>query len=229
MSHDRAGELAIPYRVWWECRAPGGAGLIIGITLLEHRKDGDGFVGSLVPSSPAVGPQPARRAVSKMPNGSISTANKISQLPQPNLPGGWTVWQGSCRDRLVSQEGNQPLGVAQTPFPTPLRLVTPDGEGISADPPPAAEPTGAYMAVHALSPRLTASHRRLGSEHHSVPRTVASASRTVVHRWRLPQGITVESCAHTRLDLGVNASMARVNLSLKRSVKEKGARPAAET
>lgn len=177
MSHDRAGELAIPYRVWWECRAPGGAGLIIGITLLEHRKDGDGFVGSLVPSSPAVGPQPARRAVSKTPNGSISTANKISQLPQPNLPGGWTVWQGSCRDRLVSQEGNQPLGVAQTPFPTPLRLVTPDGEGISADPPPRPNP-----------PALTwqSTHSHLASQ-----RRIAgwAVSITVCHgRWRAPPG-----------------------------------------
>lgn len=56
--------------------------MITGITLLEHRKDGDGFVGSFGPQP--VGPQPARRAVSKMPNGSSSTANKISQLPQPN-------------------------------------------------------------------------------------------------------------------------------------------------
>lgn len=132
------------------------------------------------PWSQAVGPQPARRAVSKMPNGSNSTANKICQVA-PTQPGGWTVWQGSCSDRLVSQEGNQPLIVAQIPFPTPLRLATPDGEGIRAEPPPALT----WQSAH--SPRLTASHHPLGSEHHSVPRTVESASRTVVHHWRLPQ------------------------------------------
>lgn len=170
------------FLVWWESSSPGGAGLIIGITLLEHRKDGDGFVGSLVPSPWGRNQPGAPFQRCPMAATLHSTANKISQVA-PTQPGGWTVWQGSCRDRLVSQEGNQPLSVAQIPFPTPLRLVTPDGEGIRAEPPPALT----WQSAH--SPRLTASmsHHPLGSEHHSVPRTVESASRTVVHHWRLPQ------------------------------------------
>jgi hypothetical protein len=58
----------------------------MGITLLEHRKDGDGFFGSLVPSCGPV-TSPAQRAVSKMSNGSIHLHSEKDLPVAPTQPG----------------------------------------------------------------------------------------------------------------------------------------------
>lgn len=143
--------------------------MITGITLLEHRKDGDGFVGSFGPQP--VGPQPARRAVSKMPNGSSSTANKISQLPQPNpgdglfgrVPAG-IDW---CHKRAISLSA-----LHKYHFQHHCDLFTPDGEGIRAEPPPALTWQSAHSHL--------ASQRRI---------TRWAVSITACHgRWRAPPG-----------------------------------------
>lgn len=126
---------------------------------------------SSAPWSPARGAatSPARR----FKDAQWQQLHREQDLPvAPTQPGGWTVWQGSCRGRLVSQEGNQPPSVAQIPFPTPLRLVTPDGEGIRAEPPPALTWQSAHSHL--------ASQRRI---------TRWAVSITACHgRWRASPG-----------------------------------------